>query len=312
MTQTGKRALIFGAGGFVGAYLAKELAENGYEVFGSDLRGTTGNPDFSGYRSGDLTDADAVRSIVDEFQPSAIVNLAAISSVGQSWKMPQVTMSVNVNGTLNILDAAKALKSPPKILLIGSSEEYAPSGAPLKETDPIDANNPYGISKTAQERFAEIYEKHYGLRIYRTRSFNHTGISQPSSFVLPSWCSQVAEIEKSGRPGILKVGNIDVARDFSDVRDVVYAYRTLLESDSYGQVYNIGSGIATPLREIIETVIGFSSREISYEVDQALIRPSDQPCVQADISKATRELGWQPEIPLMRTLRDMYESFLRE
>lgn len=306
-----KSVLVFGAGGFVGGYLAREFKEHGYEVFGSDLQGKCENPYFDAARAADITDAEGVGRVCREFEPAIIVNLAAISSVGFSWKNPQATMSVNVIGSLNILDAARAMADSPKILFVGSSEEYAPSDIPLKETDPIDATNPYGISKMVQERMAKAYEQRYGLSIYRTRSFNHTGVGQPDTFVLPSWCKQVAEIERSGKPGVIRVGNIGVSRDFSDVRDVVHAYRLLVESDYAGEPFNIGSGVSVPLKEILNTVTSFCAQPVEVVVDPVLLRPSDNPVICADCGKAERLLGWRTEHSLGLCLEQMYSDFLK-
>ena len=191
-----KRALIFGVGGFVGPYLAEELLKHGYEVCGSDLHEKIiGN---IAVMAADLLDAVAVANIVGKTEPDAIINLAAISSVSQSWGMPQTTMQVNVIGALNILEAARKQQKKPKVMFIGSSEEYVDSKGAVNEKVPLDANNPYGISKITQERFAKLYREQYGLKIYCVRPFNHTGVGQRASFVLPSFCKQVAEIEQSG------------------------------------------------------------------------------------------------------------------
>lgn len=304
------RVLIFGACGFVGPWLAREFESNGWEVFCSDRleKPKAGLP--GEYHEANLLDADGVGRVVSQAAPDAVVNLAAISSVGQSWKAPAATVEVNVIGSLNVLEAAKALGTEPKVLLVGSSEEYEPSEGPLSEDGPVAANNPYGISKATVGGFADLYEAEGSVRVYRTRSFNHTGPGQAPGFVIPSWCKQVADFERAGHGGIMRVGNISVRRDISDVRDIVRGYRLLVESDCSGEVFNFGSGEATPLESILETVIGFSSQEIEHETDPALIRPTDQPWVQANISKAERELGWKPEIPLEQTLHDVYETFL--
>lgn len=302
------RALIFGVNGFVGGYLTRELACHGYEVIGSDMGEAAAHEGMSGYYPGNLLDADRVSEIVCATCPDAIVNLAAISSVGQSWKVPALTMQVNVVGTINILEAARAMRESPKILLVGSSEEYAPSDKSLKETDPLDATNPYGISKVTQERFAELYGERYGLRIYRTRSFNHTGPGQSTKFVIPSWCKQVADIERSGKPGVIHVGNLDVVRDFSDVRDVVRAYRMILESDYAGEVFNVGSGIARSLRQIAETICGFSKQRIEMRLDRDLIRAGECTHVSCAYPKINRSIGWKPRIDLLDTLHDVYIS----
>lgn len=302
-------ALIFGANGFVGGYLARELGSHGYSVVGSDVAREANHSDFNDYRSGNLLDAEGVRCIVGDVNPDVIVNLAAVSSVGQSWKAPALTMQVNVVGTINLLEAARTLNQPPKILLVGSSEEYAPSNKPLKESDSLDATNPYGISKVAQERIAEIYGKSYGLRIYQTRSFNHTGVGQSDRFVIPSWCKQVAEIEKSGKPGVVRVGNIDVVRDFSDVRDIVRAYRMIIESDHAGEIYNVGSGEALALHKILSRIISTSRQPIDIKVDKQLVRPTDNPVIQADISKIKNEIGWQPSSSVLEVIPELVYQF---
>ena len=306
----GKRALIFGVNGFVGAHLARELASRGYEVCGSDLKEGCALPEVGRYASCDLADSEGVAKVVADAKPDYIVNLAAISSVGQSWRMPALTMRVNVEGALNVMEAARALETMPRVLLVGSSEEYAPKDGPLNEGDPTVSNNPYGISKATQERFAALYAERYGLEVCLTRSFNHTGPGQNPNFVLPSWCKQAAAIERSGKPGRMTVGNLKVARDFSDVRDVVRAYRLILEGGRAGDAYNVGSGRALPLDELFQIVTGFCSQDIEVGIDPELIRPTDTPCICCDASKVRDELGWVPERNIEETLREIYEGFL--
>lgn len=305
-----KSVLIFGASGFVGGYLARELKAHGYEVFGSDRPGDTTNTALDAYRSCDITDAAGVSRVVRELRPSGIVNLAAISSVGQSWRMPQATMQVNVVGALNVMEAARAMDDMPRVLLVGSSEEYAPSDRPLKETDPVDATNPYGISKVTQERFANLYAEQHGLKVYLARSFNHTGVGQSLAFVLPSWCKQAADIQSSGNPGTMRVGNLEVSRDFSDVRDIVRGYRLLLESDYAGEPFNFGSGRSILLRDILSGITSFADVDISVEVAPELLRHNDTPFIQGDTSKAADKLGWQCEYSLARTLHEMFQVCL--
>lgn len=308
----GKRALIFGVNGFVGAHLARELDSHGYEVCGSDLCDSCVLPEVAAYRACDLADAKGVAAAVAEMKPDCIVNLAAVSSVGQSWRAPALTMRVNVEGALNVMEAARAQGSMPRVLLVGSSEEYAPKDGPLGEGDPTVSNNPYGISKATQERFAALYAERYGLQVCLTRSFNHTGPGQAPSFVLPSWCRQAAEIERSGKPGKMVVGNLKVARDFSDVRDVVRAYRLILEGGRAGEAYNVGSGRALPLGELLKAVTGFCGQDIEVGVDPELIRPTDTPSICCDASKLRNELGWVPERNIEDTLQEIYEGFLRD
>ena len=303
------RVLIFGAGGFVGSYLCKEFLNNGYKVSGTDKGEGSALPSEVDFYKTDLMQADEVKKLIGQIQPDIIVNLAAISSVGASWNMPQTTMAINVIGALNIMEAARKSEQKPRILFVGSSEEYVISENPLDENTQLNANNPYGISKVTQEQLAKLYREQYGLKIYCVRPFNHTGIGQRDTFVLPSFCKQVAEIDKSGKDGKIQVGNLKVKRDFSHVKDVVRAYRMIVESDNCNQIYNVGSGNAYSLEDMITYIIGLSDQNIEIEVDQNRIRPTDQPVICCDRSLIGKELGWEPQYNVYDALREMYESY---
>ena len=306
-----KKVLIFGIGGFVGHYLAEEFHNAGYEVYGSDKVKTPSVQDYVIFDVAELMDTESIGTLVQKVAPDMIINLAAISSVGASWGIPQTTMMVNVVGALNIMEAAKNCSTSPKVMFIGSSEEYVTISEPISEKTELDASNPYGISKVTQERFAKLYRDRYGMRIYCVRPFNHTGVGQRDSFVLPSFCKQVAEIDKSGKPGVIKVGNLTVQRDFSHVKDIVRAYRLIIESDNCEVVYNVGSGKAYPLKELLDYIVGLSSQKIEVEVDPERFRPSDQPIICCDHSLITKELGWEPEFTVFDALKEMYRSYLQ-
>lgn len=305
------RVLIFGAGGFVGSYLCKEFLNNGYKVSGTDKGEGSALPSEVDFYRTDLMQANEVEKLIGQIQPDIIVNLAAISSVGASWNMPQTTMAINVIGALNIMEAARKSEKKPRILFVGSSEEYVISENPLDENTQLNANNPYGISKVTQEQFAKLYREQYGLKIYCIRPFNHTGIGQRDSFVLPSFCKQVAEIDKSGKDGKIQVGNLKVKRDFSHVKDVVRAYRMIVESDNCNQIYNVGSGNAYSLEDMLTYIIGLSNQHIEIEVDQNRIRPTDQPVICCDRSLIGKELGWEPQYNVYDALKEMYEYYAR-
>lgn len=307
-----KKALIFGAAGFVGRYLANEMKAHGYYVAGSDVLNLGKAAAYDAFAVGDLLDPDSIIMIMKQYQPSAIVNLAAISSVGQSWKIPQKTMEVNVNGGLNILEAARSVVPEASILFVGSSEEYAASEKPITESAPLNASNPYGISKLALEQFSDIYRTRYGMRIHHVRSFNHTGIGQNERFVIPSWCRQAAKITRSGKSGVMRVGNTSVVRDFGNVRDVVRAYRLVLEHDDCSVVYNIGSGVGVCLSDLLDYIVSLSSCEITVEQDPELFRPAENPVIVCDHSLITQRLGWEPEHSIYDTVKEMYEAFLHE
>ncbi|WP_290723430.1 MULTISPECIES: GDP-mannose 4,6-dehydratase [unclassified Fibrobacter] len=294
------KVVIVGAAGFVGKYLTRELEAAGHSVVTADL------PEVN------LQNAPQVEALIEGAKPDAIVNLAAISSVGASWKCPADTISVNVNGTLNLLEAIRKHAPHAKTLLIGSAEEYAiPEGnKALKETDPLEASNPYGISKIAQENFAQLYRKKYGMQIVCTRSFNHTGVGQTTTFALPSFVKQVAEIDKSGKPGKILVGNLSAWRDFSDVEDVVHVYRMLLENENEFDTYNVGSGIANRIEDLLKDVIlKFTPAEIEIVVDPEKVRPVETPYLCAD---NTRIKKYWKGTDIRTTLKKMFDHFRAE
>ena len=304
-----KDVLIFGAGGFVGSYLSREFIEHGYNVFGSDKVHSAMLPSEVDFESADLMDSEAVEKLVNKIGPDIIVNLAAISSVGASWNIPQFTIQVNVVGALNIMEAARKSVKKPKILFVGSSEEYVISDFPMNEDRQLNASNPYGISKVTQEQFAKLYKEQYGLKIFCVRPFNHTGVGQRDSFVLPSFCKQVAEIEKSGNSGKIKVGNLTVKRDFSHVKDIVRAYRMIVESENCDLIYNVGSGTAYSLEDMLQYIIKMSSQKIEVEIDQSRFRPTDQPVICCDYNLIKKELGWEPQYTVFDALKEMLEYY---
>lgn len=307
-----KKVLIFGVAGFVGNYLIQEFSDacNEYEIYGSDLTDQYQNTLLTEYFSCNLLNAQKINEMMQKVQPDYVINLAALSSVALSWKQPREAIEINVIGSLNILEAAMQLEQIPAILLIGSSEEYEISDTPLCEKDKLSANNPYGISKVALEQFAELYRKKYGCRIYFTRSFNHTGVGQKDTFVVPSFCKQVAMIEKQGKAGVMKVGNLSAYRDISDVRDVVRAYRMILESNSEEKVFNVGSGTAVQMEEILHYIISLCKYEVTVELDPDRLRPSDNPYICCDNKRLRQETGWKPEYTIKETIANMYQSYL--
>jgi len=286
-------AVVIGAGGFVGGYLVKELEAAGHKVTAVDI------PEVN------LLDRNSIDALLEKSKPDYVVNLAAISSVGASWKDPASTIQVNVVGTINLLDSIAKYCPKAKTLLIGSAEEYAQQSTPLSEACDREASNPYGISKIAQENFAELYRKKYGMQIVCTRSFNHTGVGQRTSFALPSFVQQVASIEKSGKPGVIKVGNLEAFRDFSDVRDVVHVYRMLLENETEFDVYNVGSGIAHKVGDLLQTIIGFATVHIDVEQDPEKMRPVDIPYQCCDNSRIVK-LGYWNGTRIEETLKWMF------
>lgn len=306
------KVLIFGISGFVGKFLANEFLSHNYSVYGSDMNDNGLTLKDVDFYEANLLDESSVHAVIQKISPDMIINLAAISSVKQSWSIPQTTMSVNVIGALNIMEAAKRCDPMPKVMFIGSSEEYEVSDKPLNENTLLNANNPYGISKVAQEQFASLYREQYGMEVYCVRPFNHTGVGQKDSFVLPSFCKQVAEIEKSGKPGTIKVGNLTAKRDFSHVKDIVRAYRMIIESGDCTKIYNVGSGIAYNLNELLKFIISLCSQKITIKVDPNRFRPVDTPVICSDISLIKAELGWEPQYSVFDALKEIYEKYKKE
>ncbi|MCR5027881.1 MAG: GDP-mannose 4,6-dehydratase [Fibrobacter sp.] len=288
------QTLVVGATGFVGGYLVRELENAGHSVVQANF------PEFN------LLNLEQVEKTVQDASPDYVVNLAAVSSVGQSWKDPVMTVDVNIKGTLHLLDSIQKFAPKAKTLLIGSAEEYAPKDSPLKETDALEASNPYGITKVAQENFADLYRKKFGMQIVCTRSFNHTGVGQLLNFALPSFCKQVAEIDKSGKPGKIYVGNLSAIRDFSDVEDVAHVYRMLLEAENDYTVYNVGSGKAHSMRELLQMIIDLAKVQIEVVQDPEKMRPVDIPYLCADNSRVQK--FWRGT-DIRETIRKMFSAF---
>ena len=305
-----KRVLIFGYSGFVGPYLAREFISHGYTVFGSDINAPKDRANDVPFYQSDILNADFVDRVILENQPDIIINLAAVSSVSLSWKIPQKTFEINVIGAMNILESSRKMDNKPVVMFVGSSEEYLQSSEAIKEDQPLDLNNPYGISKISQEMYAKLYSSKYGMDIYCVRAFNHTGVGQSDTFVLPSFCKQVAAIERSGEDGNIKVGNIDVYRDFSDVRDIVRAYRMVIESGRSDLVFNVGSGRAYSLRELLGIIISFTKRRVNVVIDDSRFRVADCAMIQCDNKLLMKETGWGPSIDIKQTLFEMYHHYL--
>ncbi len=273
-----KNVLIFGAAGFVGPHLIHEFASNGYAVFGADVIDKFDSAECE-YFQNDITDTDEVELLIKRIKPDYIVNLAAISSVSRSWKNPSLTFKINVLGTVNILQSLVNLSlKETKVLVVGSSEEYIQKSEPLSVRDELNPNNPYGISKMTQESISKLYEERYGLKIIKTRSFNHTGVGQKDAFVIPSFCKQTTAIAMSGKHGTIYVGNLTAIRDISDVRDIVGCYRYLLENKDTG-IYNVGSGEAHSMQELLDYIVKKSGGNIDVVTDPAKIRPVDTPYI---------------------------------
>lgn len=301
-----KKVLITGAGGFVGKYLIKEFQNSDYEIIACDINKKDVFDSSIKYYDLNILDKELVEDLIKKEEPNYLINLAAVSSVGLSWNIPQKTIEVNVVGTLNLLEAVRKYSPECKVLLIGSSEEYESKDTPLKENDKINANNPYGISKISQENFAQLYKEKYRLNIVCTRSFNHTGIGQLDQFVIPSFCKQVAEIDKSNAHGKIYVGNLSAYRDFSDVKDIVKVYKKLLENETSDLIYNVGSGNVYKIEDILNYIISLSNQKIDIVIDKEKFRPIDTPYICCDNSKIK---DFFDNTDIRQTIKEMFEYY---
>ncbi|UCH84463.1 MAG: GDP-mannose 4,6-dehydratase, partial [Candidatus Latescibacterota bacterium] len=250
-----KRVLVTGCSGFVGPYVAEALGGEGIDVWGTDLRQAVPGMTAGQFSRCDLTNDDAVRSLLDDIQPDAIVHLAAQSSAGRSFAEPAATIKNNVLPVLHILECLRTTHNATRLLSVGSADIYGPVKAedlPLVETRAANPVNPYSLSKTFQEQICSQYVSFHGVDVVATRSFNHTGRGQRDVFVLSSFAKQIAEIKLGRREPVVAVGNVDVKRDFCDVRDVAKAYYALLRKGKRGETYNVCSGQSHSLRELLE------------------------------------------------------------
>lgn len=310
------KILITGAAGFVGAHLINLLKKEPQNEIFAWAKDTSESSiislDSNHIGIVDITRKDDVLKRFSDICPDRVYHLAAQSSVGMSWKEPALTYEVNAVGCVHLLEAVKCYNPQAKILLVGSAEQYgriSEGQLPIAETQPLQGINPYSISKMMQEQTARLYVNSYQLQIVLVRAFNHIGPGQSEKFVIPDWCGQVVRMECGELPPQLQVGNIDVKRDFTDVRDIVRAYVALLECGQCGEVYNVGSGSAYSLKEVLDIIVSCSHcKEIHYRTDADRIRPADTLELRADISRLQNTVNWKPSYSLRQSVQDILEE----
>lgn len=307
------KSLIIGGAGFVGAYLVRHLINDlNQEATVTKMLNEELAIDGVNYASLEvknlnILNKEEIVDLVKEIRPDYIYHLAAQSSVSVSWKNPSLTIDVNIKGGVNVLDAIRELDYSPRILLIGSGEEYGhilQIETPIKEDTLTRPGNIYAATKACLNMLGKIYADAYDLDIMMVRAFNHIGPNQLPIFVVADFCKQVAEIEKGIKEPVLKVGNLSAMRDFTDVRDVVKAYALLMKNGVKGQTYNVGSGKAIAISDILDMIISKSSVDIQVEVDPSKLRPVDVPIIEANISKLKECTGWNTTIELDQTIND--------
>ena len=282
------KAIIIGAAGFVGPYLAEAIQDNLFcDVVATKLENEKVDIPNAKIISLDILESVQIEKILFDERPDYVFHLAAQSSVSLSWKNPKRTVDVNVIGALNVLNTIRKLDYSPKVLMIGIGEEYGrvrPEDVPIKEDTDLCPGNVYAVTKSCQNMMATIYAKAYGMQLVMTRSFNHIGPKQIPQFVVADFCSQVAKIEKGLQKPVISVGNLSAKRDFTDVRDVVRAYCRLVLNGKKGETYNVGSGRAIAVEDILKVILSQSNSDIQVEIDPKKLRPVDVPVIEADIS----------------------------
>jgi len=307
--------LITGITGFAGSHLADYILENHPDVtvYGI-VRWRSRMENVEHLRGkihlieGDIRDYVSIRSVIEEVKPEIIFHLAAQSFVPTSWKAPQETLTTNIIGQTNIFEAVRELGLNPAIQIAGSSEEYGlvyENEVPIKESNPLRPLSPYAVSKIAQDFLGYQYFKSYGMRIIRTRGFNHTGPRRGEVFVTSNFSKQIALIEKGKQEPVIKVGNLDAIRDFTDVRDMVRGYWFAATRGEPGEVYNICSGKGYRIKEILDMLLSFSKVKVKVELDPERLRPSDVPVLIGDNTKFREKTGWSPKIPFEKTVKDL-------
>lgn len=311
------RALITGITGFAGSHLADYLLEDHpeVEVYGIyRWRSRRDNIEHIENRlhlvEADLRDYTSLHHLLDDVRPDTIFHLAAQSFVPSSWRAPGETLTTNIAGQTNLFEAVRTLHIDPTIQIACSSEEYGlvhPDEVPIREDNPLRPLSPYAVSKVGQDFLGYQYFQSYGLKVLRTRGFNHTGPRRGSVFVTSNFTKQVASIEAGLQEPVIRVGNLDAVRDFTDVRDMVRAYWLAVTKGRPGEVYNICSGKGITIRELLDLILSFSKVAVAVETDPERLRPSDVEILIGDASKFHADTGWEPTIPLERTVEDLLD-----
>jgi GDP-4-dehydro-6-deoxy-D-mannose reductase len=303
--------LVTGAAGFAGSHLVEHLLEHepslaawsnpaGHRVGTTDVRVT--------WRAVDLLDGPAVAAAILDLQPSAIYHCGGVADVGGSWSRPERALQVNVMGTHHVLEGVRLAGLRCPVLVTGSALVYRQSADPLTEESPIGPTSPYGVSKLAQEMLALLATFAPTVVV---RPFNHAGPRQAPDYVTSAIARQIAEVERELAPPVLHVGNLDSRRDITDVRDVVRAYRLVVEHGRPRRPYNVCAGRAYRVGDLLDALVGLSRVRVRVELDPARMRPADNLLVLGDRSRILEEVGWAPEIPIERTLADLLEHWRR-
>lgn len=319
------RVLLTGAAGFAGSHLAEYLLGEAAEAqpAGIEVHCVVHRHDRRIHHlrhrmtlhRGDLRNGLWVSDLIESLQPECLLHLAAWSDVGGSWQQPWTTYELNIQCQLNLLQALQRWAPTCRALVVTSNEVYGllnPDDLPVDEETPFRPNNPYGVSKVTQDMMALQYWLSHRLPVIRARSFNNLGPGQADDFAASAFARQIAEIEVGQRPPVVTVGNLDAQRDFTDVRDVVRAYWALMLHGEAGQVYNVGSGRARPVRWLLDTLLSLTPVDVEVQIDPNRLRPSDVPVSVCDNRRLVEATGWQPRIDLQQSLQDLLDGWRKD
>jgi len=288
------------------------MTAGGYGVWGIDRVPDRGGFAGDEYLTGDLSDSDEVAALLEKIAPDSIVHLAGQSSVRKSFDTPRESIAANTLPALNLLGALRSSKRKVRMLAVGSADEYgavAPEELPITEDTPVRPESPYALGKSIQNQCCRGFASLYGTDVVVTRSFNHTGAGQSDVFVLPSFARQICEIRAGQREPVIETGNLDVRRDFSDVRDVCDAYVALLDKGRAGGVYNVCSGTSYNIRELLERMCALAGCEVEIRTDPKRLRPVDVPELRGDHTRITKDTGWKPGIAIEDTLQSLLDDW---
>ncbi|PZD96380.1 GDP-mannose 4,6 dehydratase [Paenibacillus sambharensis] len=309
-----KRALITGVTGFAGRYLAKNLLDHGYEVWGGARNGSINSVNGVKLIELNYTSYQEIQNKMNDLEPDVVFHLSGQSSVRRSWDIVEETFDANLMASINLLDGIRHsnIKEHVTLLTIGSSEEYGPSAkSPITEDSVAAPANPYGLSKYALGNLSMMYNKVYNMKTIHVRSFNHIGPGQSEGFVTSDFAKQVTDIAKGLLEPIMYVGDLSSRRDFTDVRDIVEAYRLLYERGEAGQIYNVCSSNNVAVKDILDTLVSFAEVQIDMKTDPAKLRPNNVLEYYGSNGKITEVTGWKPQIPLEQSLHDIYKDWLK-
>jgi len=304
------KALITGASGFVGSHLVDYLTTHtDYELFGTSLTEESDTSQIT-WHTIDLRDVGAVQSMITEIKPDFLFHLAGQAFVPASFTDPWDTLENNIKSQVNLLESIRKLDLPCRVLVVSSAHVYgkiAPEENPVNESQPFRPDSPYSVSKVSQDMLALQYHLAYQMPIIRARAFNHIGPRQSPRFALPDFAGQIAAAEVGKHEPIIRVGNLNAERDFTDVRDVVRAYHLMLTEGNAGEAYNVCRGEAFSIRKLLDKLCEQSSVELTIQLDKERIRPLDVPRVVGDSSKLRQDTAWHPTLEIQQSLTDILD-----